>query len=282
VQSLSILVTGCSSGIGRATAVEASRRGHRVLATARDRSSLAELEGLPGLATARLDVTDARAAADAVASAVAAAGRLDALVNNAGVAQYGAVEEVAAEAWRAQFEVNVFGAVAMIRAALPAMREAGGGTVVNVSSVAGQIPIPFAAPYCSSKHALEAISDCLRLAVEAFGVRVVVVVSGPIATNYAARARASVEPLLRRPGPYAEIYRHAERAMDGEFQAGRLPPEAVAKVIVDAIEAPRPKTRYRVTRMAKTLIPLKRLLTDRALDRQMRKALGVRRPEVRR
>jgi len=233
--SHAILVTGCSSGIGRATAVEASRRGHRVHATARDASSLEGIAGLPGVSVGVLDVTDPASVAAAVASAVAAMGRLDALVNNAGVAQYGAVEEVSANEWQDQFAVNVFGALEAIRAVLPAMRAAGGGTIVNVSSVGGRIAIPFAAPYCSSKHALEAISDCLRIEVEGFGVRVVVVEPGPIETQYAAKARASVEPKLRKPGPYADIYRHAEKAMDGEFQAGRLPPEEVAKVIVVAI-----------------------------------------------
>lgn len=273
-----ILVTGCSSGIGRATAVEASQRGHRVHATARDAASLAGIAALPGISVGALDVTDPASVDAAVRAAVAAMGRLDAVVNNAGVAHYGAVEQVGAADWRTQYAVNVFGAVDVIRASLPALRDAGGGTIVNVSSVGGRIAIPFAAPYCSSKHALEAISDCLRLEVEGFGVRVVVVEPGPIETEYAAKARATVEPLLKKPGPYAEIYKHAERAMDGEFQAGRLPPDAVARVIVGAIESPRPKTRYQVTRMAKTLIPLKRLLSDRTMDRQMRRALGVKAP----
>ena len=277
-----ILVTGCSTGIGRATAVEASRRGHRVLATARHAGSLAGLQALPGISLADLDVTDADSIAGAVRAAVEAMGRVDAVVNNAGVAHYGAVEEVPPDSWREQFAVNVFGAIEVVRAALPFLRQAGGGTIVNVSSVAGRIAIPFAAPYCSSKHALEAISDCLRLEVEGFGVRVVVVEPGPIETAYAEKARATVRPLLGKPGPYSEIYRHAERAMDGEFQAGRRPPEAVARVILDAIESPRPKTRYRITRMAKTLIPLKRVLSDRALDRQMRRALGVKPPHRRR
>jgi NAD(P)-dependent dehydrogenase (short-subunit alcohol dehydrogenase family) len=277
-----ILVTGCSTGIGRATAVEASKRGHRVLATARNAASLAGLDTLPGISLADLDVTDPVSVAGAVRAAVEAMGRLDAVVNNAGVAHYGAVEEVPPASWREQFAVNVFGAIEIVRAALPFLRQAGGGTIVNVSSVAGRIAIPFAAPYCSSKHALEAISDCLRLEVEGFGVRVVVVEPGPIETAYAKKARATVQPLLDKRGPYSEIYVHAERAMDGEFQAGRLPPEAVARVILDAIESPRPKTRYRITRMAKTLIPLKRVLTDRALDRQMRRALGVKPPRRRR
>jgi short-subunit dehydrogenase len=205
-------------------------------------------------------------------------GRIDALVNNAGFGQYGAVEDVSDVDWRAQYEVNVFGAIAMVRAVLPAMRESGSGTIVNVSSVAGKIAIPFAAPYCSSKHALEAISDCLRIEVEGFGVRVVVVEPGPISTRFGARARESVSKLIARPGPYAKIYANAERAMDTDFQKGSLPPESAAKIIVHAIEAERPKTRYAVTTMARTLIPLRRLLSDRAMDRQMRKALRIRRP----
>lgn len=271
-----VLITGCSSGIGAATAVEAARRGHRVVATARRAESLSGMTTLPGIRTAVLDVTDAASIASTVEQMRATEGAIDALVNNAGYGQYGAAEDVSPEDWRAQYDVNVFGALAMIRAVLPAMRSAGAGRIVNVSSVAGKIAIPFASPYCSAKHALEAISDCLRIEVEAFGVQVVVVEPGPIDTEFGARARASVQKLIGRPGPYSKIYEQAERAMDTEFRKGSLPPEAVAKVIVDAIEAKRPKTRYTVGTMAKTFIPLRRLLSDRAMDRLMRKALGVR------
>ena len=223
----------------------------------------------------RLDVTDPASISAAIGSAAAEAGRLDALVNNAGYGQYGAVEDVPAEEWRAQFEVNVFGAVAMIRAVLPEMR-AGGGTIVNVSSVAGRIAIPFAAPYCASKHALEAISDALRVEVAPFHVRVVLVEPGPIATKFGDRARASVERFSRGPGPVFRVLPGTPSARwTRTFQAGRLPPERVARVIVDAIESPRPKTRYNITRMARTFIPLKRVLTDRMLDRQMRRSLGI-------
>jgi NAD(P)-dependent dehydrogenase (short-subunit alcohol dehydrogenase family) len=270
-----VLVTGCSTGIGRATVLEAAERGHVVFATARDPGTLADLGRRENVRALRLDVTDPASIAAAVRSVAAEAGRLDALVNNAGYGQYGAVEEVSPEEWRAQFEVNVFGSVAVIRSVLPEMRKAGGGTIVNVSSIAGKISIPFAAPYCSSKHALEAISDALRIEVAPFGVRVVVVEPGPIGTEFGARARASVERFLRGPGPYAAIYGHAEKAMNTDFAAGMLPPESVARVIVDAIESPRPKTRYKITRMARTYIPLKRVLTDRMLDRQMRRSLGI-------
>jgi NAD(P)-dependent dehydrogenase (short-subunit alcohol dehydrogenase family) len=271
-----VLITGCSSGIGRAAAIAASARGHLVFATARDPAALAGLESPGKLRALALDVTDEASIAAAMKSVTEEGGRLDALVNNAGFGQYGAVEDVSAEEWRAQYDVNVFGAIAMIRAALPALRRAGGGTIVNVSSVAGRISIPFAAPYCSSKHALEAVSDALRVEVAPFGVRVVVVQSGPIESEFGSRARAGVEPLLGRPGPYAHLYVGAERAMTGDFASGMLPAESVARVIVRAIESPRPRTRYKVTRMAKTLIPLKRFLPDRVVDWGMRRSLGIR------
>lgn len=270
-----VLITGCSSGIGRATALEAAARGHNVFATARDESSISDLSSVDRIRTLRVDVTEPDSITAAVRTVVGEAGRLDALVNNAGYGQYGAVEEVSPDEWRAQYEVNVFGAVAMIRATLPAMREAGGGTIVNVSSVGGKISIPFAAPYCSSKHALEAISDALRIEVAPFGVRVVIVEPGPIGSQFAARAMANVERFLRGPGPYASIYGHAEQAMNTDFAAGMLPPERVARVIVRAIESSWPKTRYKITTMAKTLIPLKRMMPDRMIDHEMRRKLGI-------
>ena len=270
-----ILVTGCSSGIGRATALEAALRGHRVFASARKRSDLAELERRENLEALVLDVTDAasvRAAADRV---LARAGRLDALVNNAGYGQYGASEEVTLDEWRAQFDVNLFGAIAVMQAVLPAMRAAGGGTIVNVSSVAGRVTVPFAGPYSASKHALEALSDALRVELGAFGIRVVLVEPGPIETRFGDRARSIVAPLLSRPGPYREVYTLAERAMDGEFQKGKLPAEAVGRVILDAIEARRPRARYPVGRIAHALMPLKRALPDRWFDALMRRSLGM-------
>ncbi len=270
-----VLVTGCSSGIGRATAFEAAARGHRVYATARDLNSISDLASVPGIRTLPLDVTEAASIAAAVRTAVAEEGTIDALVNNAGHGRYGAVEDVALEDWRAQFEVNVFGAIAMLSAVLPAMRAAGAGTIVNVSSVAGRIPIPFASPYCASKHALEAVSDALRVEVAGFGIRVVVIEPGPIATRFSDRAGAGVADLLGRTGAYAAVYRNAESAMRKEFQAGVLPPERVANVIVNSIESLRPKTRYAIGRMPRMMIPLRRLLTDRALDRAMRRALKM-------
>ena len=270
-----ILVTGSSSGIGRATAVEAARRGHTVFASSREREGARDLEGRDGIRTLALDVTDRDSIRSAVEATIAQAGRVDALVNNAGYGQYGAVEDVTFEQWRRQFDVNLFGAVETARAVLPAMREARRGTIVNVSSVAGKIAIPFAAPYCASKHALEAVSDALRVEVAPFGIRVVVIEAGPISTRFTERARAGVAPLVSGSGPYVAFYRGAERAMETDLQAGALPPETVARVIVDAIEADRPATRYRITRMARVLILLRRILPDRFFDRRMKKMLGL-------
>jgi len=270
-----ILITGCSSGIGRATALEAAARGHRVFASARNPETLWDLEGGGQIRPLALDVTDPASIRGAVSSVLTEAGRVDALVNNAGYGQYGAAEDVTAEEWRRQFDVNLFGAIEAARAVLPAMREKRSGTIVNVSSVAGKIAIPFAAPYCASKHALEALSDALRVEVAPFGIRVAVIEAGPIESRFGDRARAGVARMLASPGPYSAFYKSAERAMDTDFQAGKLPAGAVARVIVEAIESDDPRTRYRITRMARVLILLRRLLPDRVFDRRMKKALNL-------
>jgi NAD(P)-dependent dehydrogenase (short-subunit alcohol dehydrogenase family) len=270
-----ILVTGASSGIGRAVALEAAHRGHRVFASARKPASIEDLSSAPGVATLTLDVTEAGAAARAVGQVLAREGHLDALVSNAGYGQYGAVEDVPLEDWRRQFEVNVFGAVDAARAVLPVMRKARSGTIVFVSSVAGKISIPFAGPYCASKHALEAIADALRVEVAPFGIRVVIVEPGPIDTRFDERARSEIADLLGQPGPYSYFYPNAVRAMDTDFQMGKLPASAAARVIVDAIESKRPKTRYRLTIMARLFLPLRQLLSDRFFDRRMKKALRL-------
>lgn len=271
-----VLVTGSSSGIGRAVAFEAMRRGHRVFASARKPEDLTGFE-IPGrLTVLPLDVTDPDSVSAAVREVLKNTGRIDALVNSAGYGQYGAVEDVSIDLWRRQFDVNFFGTLLAIQGVLPAMREARSGTIVNISSVAGKIAIPFAAPYCASKHALEALSDSLRVELAPFGVRIVVVEPGPIVTRFGQTARALVLPLLSRGGgPYASFYRGAERAMDVDFQRGKRPPEVVARIVLKAIESAKPRTRYPVTAMARMYIPLRRILPDRLFDRQMKKALRL-------
>jgi len=272
-----LLITGCSSGIGRAIALEAARRGHVIFASARDRNAIRDLEA-QSIRTLQLDVQDAASCAEAVQIVRREAGRLDALVNNAGYGQYGAIEDVSIERWEQQFDVNVFGTVRMIQAALPPMREARRGTIVNMSSVAGKLSIPFAAPYCAAKHALEAISDALRVELSPFGIRVVVIEPGPIVSQFEERARREVNSLLKGKGPYSRFYGEAERAMEGDFRRGQLPAEAVARVVLKAVEARRPKIRYTLTLMSKTLIPLRRILPDRYFDWQMKKTLKLPKP----
>jgi NAD(P)-dependent dehydrogenase (short-subunit alcohol dehydrogenase family) len=271
-----VLVTGASGGIGLATAREAERRGHRVYGGTRRPEALAGLGSAAGrILPIRLDVARPGEAGRAVEEILRAEGRLDALVNNAGYAQYGAIEDVSPERWQRQFEVNLFGAIEAIRAVLPSMRKAKSGTIVNVSSVGGRVTVPFAAPYCSSKHALESISDALRVEVAPFGIRIVVIEAGPIESHFDDRALEEVGEMLRRPGPYSPLYGGAEAAMKGDFQRGKKPAEDVARVIVDAIEAARPKTRYRITSMARLLIPLRAMLPDRWLDAAFRKSLKL-------
>jgi len=269
-----VLVTGCSSGIGRATAVEAAERGHQVFASARRLEDVADLASLV-IDTLALDVTDGDSVAEAIRAIVGRAGRIDALVNNAGYGQYGAIEDVSLPEWRRQFDVNVFGALAVLQAVLPVMREARRGTIVNVSSIAGKVTIPFAGPYCASKHALEAISDALRVEVAPWKIRVVVVEPGPIATRFGERTREATARILKAPGPYSSFYANAERASEKEFQRGKRGPEVVARVIVRAIESRHPRTRYRVAPLAKILVPLKGLASDRFLDRRMKRALRL-------
>jgi NAD(P)-dependent dehydrogenase (short-subunit alcohol dehydrogenase family) len=275
-----VLITGCSSGIGRAAALEAARRGHTVFATARNRNDLADLER-GDLHTLVLDVTSGTSIRSALDAVRTKAGRLDTLVNNAGYGQYGSAEDVSLEEWRAQFEVNFFGTLEVTRAALPALRESGRGTIVMVSSVAGKVTVPFASPYCSAKHALEALSDALRVELFPFGIRVAVIEPGPTPTRFTERARSIVAPLLSRPGPYRSLYAGAERAMDSDFQKGGTSAETVARVIVDAIEAKHPRARYRVGAMAKALIPMTSVLPEKWRDWMMRRSLRIPGPDSR-
>jgi NAD(P)-dependent dehydrogenase (short-subunit alcohol dehydrogenase family) len=263
------LVTGTSTGIGRATALHLSRRGFEVLAGVR------RLEDAPpGLEPIRLDVTSPH---DIAAAAERVGGALHALVNNAGIAVNGPVELVPVDEWRRQFEVNVFGQVAVTRALLPALLNAR-GRIVNISSISGRAAWPLIGPYTASKFALEAVTDTLRREVGPLGVRVVSVEPGGIATPVWEKSRAEADrmvaempPTTRRryDGLIAGILHHAERlARDG------LQPDAIAEVVGDALTARRPRTRYVVGGQAKAQAVAARLLPDRALDLLVARSLS--------
>jgi NAD(P)-dependent dehydrogenase (short-subunit alcohol dehydrogenase family) len=264
------LVTGCSSGIGRATALALSDKGYAVYASARRPETLADLAAR-GLETLALDVTSEESMVAAVRAVEAVHGHVDVLVNNAGYALQGPVEEASLDAVRAQFETNVFGLVRLCQLVLPGMRGAGRGRIVNIGSMGGRFTFPGGGFYHASKHAVEAVSDALRLEVAPFGIQVVLVQPGPVVSSFVDSAVDSVDVT---EGPYAQftqdlVDRYRE-AYDGSASNMEITPEKVADVIVSAATSARPRPRYAVGAMAKTLITTRRLLPDVAWDAVVR------------
>jgi NAD(P)-dependent dehydrogenase (short-subunit alcohol dehydrogenase family) len=274
--SRAVLITGCSSGIGWATAGRLAKKGWTVYATARDAEAIAPL-GERGCRLLPLDVTDEGSMRRAVEEVEEAEGAVGILVNNAGYSQSGAVEEVPMEKiWR-QFETNVFGPVRLCQLVLPGMRRQGFGRIVNLSSMGGKLTFPGGGVYHATKYAVEAISDSLRFEVRGFGVEVVVIEPGLIRTGFAQTAVGSMddgaEPSDNRP--YAALAAGVARTTRESYEGGPLArlgggPEAVAGTIERAISAARPRTRYTVTPSAKLLISTRRLLPDRAWDGLLR------------
>jgi NAD(P)-dependent dehydrogenase (short-subunit alcohol dehydrogenase family) len=274
MSSRAVLITGCSSGIGAATAAHLAGKGWTVYATARQVETLAELEA-KGCRTLALDVTDEASCRAAVEAVEAAEGAVGVLVNNAGYSQSGAVESVPDERVRAQFDTNVFGLLTMCRLVLPRMREQGWGKIVNVSSMGGKLTFPGGGIYHATKHAVEALSDALRFEVRPFGVDVIVIEPGLIRTRFGDTAARGIDAGTRDSGPYGEFNRAVAESTAGVYENGPLaklggPPEAVAGAIEKAISARRPRTRYKVTPSARALITLHSVLGDKGWDRMLR------------
>ncbi|HEX2183060.1 MAG TPA: oxidoreductase [Rubrobacteraceae bacterium] len=265
--SRAVLITGCSSGIGWATAERLARRGWTVYATARDVEAIAPLEA-SGCRLLPLDVTDEDSMRAAVEEVERLEGAVGVLVNNAGYSQSGAVEEVPMEKVRRQFETNVFGLVRMCQLVLPGMRRQGFGKIVNLSSMGGRLTFPGGGFYHASKYAVEAISDALRFEVRGFGVEVIVVEPGLIRTGF---ARTAVGSMGEGDGPYAGFEAGVAQTTRENYERGPLAalgggPETVAETVELAISAARPRARYTVTPSARVLISARRLLPDRAWD----------------
>ena len=260
-----VLVTGCSSGIGRATAERLAHAGWTVYASAR---RIETLEGLAGCRTLELDVTDDASMRAAVAAIEAEHGAVGVLVNNAGYSQSGAVESVTMEAARRQFETNVFGLARLTQLVLPAMRAQGWGRIVNVSSMGGKLTFPGGGWYHASKHAVEALSDALRFEVEGFGIDVVVIQPGLIRTGFGDTAVGSIA--IDPDDPYGRFNQAVGAttagAYDGLARVLGGGPDTVAKTIERALSARRPRTRYRVTASARLILIARRLLPDRGWD----------------
>ena len=266
-----VLITGASAGIGYAAAELLLKRGCRVYAGARRVEKMRGLEYL-GAVVFRLDVTEDASLREAVERVIKAEGRLDVLVNNAGYGAHGALEDVPLGEARRQFEVNVFAPARLAQLALPHMRAAGGGTIVNISSIAGKITVPAAGWYHASKHALESLSDALRLEVSRFGVKVVLIEPGPIRTEWDDTAMVNMEK-YSGSGPYAPLVRRITEKFRAGYRSGAPGPEAVARVILKAVEARSPAARYPVPFKASLIIFLKWLLPDRVLDWAIGRAL---------
>jgi NAD(P)-dependent dehydrogenase (short-subunit alcohol dehydrogenase family) len=270
MSSKAVLITGCSSGIGHATAELLAREGWTVYATARKPETLSDLERA-GCKPLALDVTDEASMAAAVETVENAEGAVGVLINNAGYSQSGAVESVPIDQVRRQFETNVFGLVRMCQLVLPGMRGQHWGRIVNLSSMGGRLTFPGGGFYHATKYAVEAISDALRFEVRGFGVEVIIVEPGLIVTNFGETAAGSVGDA---EGPYSSFNRKVAEATDrvyrgplAKFGGG---PEVVAKTIAGALQADRPKTRYPVTPSARVMMGQRRLMPDRAWDLLMR------------
>jgi NAD(P)-dependent dehydrogenase (short-subunit alcohol dehydrogenase family) len=267
-----VLITGCSSGIGRASALRlARRRDLTVYATTRRTETLAELAAA-GCRVLPLDVTDEQSMAAAVRAVEAGSGSVGVLVNNAGYGEYGTVEETSLDRVRDQFETNVFGLARLIQLVLPGMRAAKGGRIINVSSMGGRFAFPTGAYYHASKYAVEAISDALRFEVAPFGIAVSVIEPGLIRTGFEEMARHTLSRSEVPTGPYARLTTSARDATTRNYRSRLIAaePDAVARVIERAATARRPRARYVITAAARAMIHTRRLLGARAFDAFLR------------
>ncbi|MFC9257025.1 oxidoreductase [Amycolatopsis thailandensis] len=258
------LVTGASSGIGHATALELSRAGHTVYGAARRVEKMDDLRAAGGRAL-KMDARDQGDLRRAVDTVLEEQGRIDVLVNNAGTVLHGAIEDVPLDSARDQLEVNLLAPARLVQLVLPAMRERRSGMIVNVSSIGGEIALPFGAWYYASKHALEAFSDTLRMEVEPFGIDVVIIQPGIIKTEFEDRTSAQLREISGGGayGAMAEaMARHGETGLsDGSD------PAVVVEAIRAAIESDHPETRYAVGHLAEKLLELNRTLPDREFDK---------------
>jgi NAD(P)-dependent dehydrogenase (short-subunit alcohol dehydrogenase family) len=268
--SRAVLITGCSTGIGRATAEHLAAKGHTVYATARRPEAIADLES-KGCRTLALDVTDEASMQAAVDTVVGEHGAVGVLVNNAGYSQSGALETLPMDAVRRQFETNVFGLLRMCQLALPGMRAQRWGRIINISSMGANFVFPGGGVYHATKFSVDALSDALRWEVKGFGVEVTIVQPGLIVTNFGDTAAASVTD-GEGDGPYADFNASVAKSTDEIYKKGPARklgggPETVAKAIEKAID--HPKIRVRVTPSAHLLITQRRLMTQGMWDRML-------------
>ncbi len=271
-----VLVTGCSTGIGRAVVEDLLRQGHTVWATARRPDTLSDLADRGAHVTA-LDVTDEASMSSAVAEVEAAHGAVGTLVNNAGYGEYGAVEEVDMDKVRAMFETNVFGLARMCQLVLPGMRRAGKGRIINIGSMGGRFTFPLGGYYHATKYAVEALTDALRMEVKAFGVDVALVEPGVTRSSFVEKTSDSDGMVGEPDSPYAAVRASVARS-NNEAYTNRMmsaSAESVAQVVVSAVAADRPRPRYLLTPAAKVMAATHTVAGDRVWDRLMARQFGL-------
>jgi NAD(P)-dependent dehydrogenase (short-subunit alcohol dehydrogenase family) len=276
------LITGGTDGLGRAAAVMLAERGYQVFAGGRNAERIAALQQfaqqrkLP-LTAMELDVCEDDSVERAISEIEKSAGTVEVLVNNAGIAIAAVVEEITLADLHKQFETNFFGLVRMSQRVLPGMRRKLSGRIINMSSIAGKLSSPLFGPYSSSKHAVEAVSDAMRLEVYPFGIQVVLIEPGyiPTSMNRNAGELSSAYAKGAEQSPYKSVYQGFLKSWGKTSKSSHYTPEDCARVVVRAIEDDPPRARYPVTREAKLGILFRRLLSDRAMDRQIRKTMGI-------
>jgi NAD(P)-dependent dehydrogenase (short-subunit alcohol dehydrogenase family) len=276
----SVLITGATDGLGRALALLLAQRGYRVFAAGRSPEKLAQLENLARekqfpLASIALDVCSDESVERALNHVLGKVGDLDVLVNNAGVNYTAAVEDLSMQDWRAQFETNFFGVLRVTRAVLPHMRERRSGRILMLSSLSALVTPPTQGAYSSSKHALEGLSNALRMELYPFGIDVVLIEPGYIITGIQKAAAELSKPYMQKTGPYAPLYARFFASVNDTRAKSRTTPEDCGRVMLHAIETPNPKPRYGVTSLSPFVKWSKRLLTDNAIDAMLRRRYRI-------
>jgi len=267
----SILITGCSSGIGLCAAETLHKRGYRVFATARKEGDVERLKTL-GLESLKLDINDSNSIKSALQEILQrTGGTLDALFNNAGYVQAGAVEDLSREAIRAQFETNVFGPLELTSQLIPIMRQQGYGRIIQNSSILGEVTLPFIGAYNASKFALEGFTHTLRQELRRSPIQVSIIAPGPILSKLRENAKSYFNrDKIKLSSVYKEAYQRIEKRYSEQTPASELrhslAPEAVVKDLIHALESKHPKTHYYTGSSAKLLSFLRRLLSERMLD----------------
>ncbi|TPN83027.1 oxidoreductase [Aquimarina algicola] len=262
-----ILITGASSGIGKETAKTLINEGHIVYAAARRLQNMKDLKEIGGLPL-QMDITEEQDIIKTVNTIIDNHKKIDILINNAGYAIYGAVEDTTISDARRQFEVNLFGLAKLTQLILPHMRNQKSGKIINISSIGGKMYTPLGAWYHATKHALEGWSDCLRLELKQFGIDVIIIEPGAIQTEF---GDVMTAPMIKRSGntAYKDLAEAIKKSTIDTYNktGGGSPSSVIAKLILKSIKARRPKTRYSAGKYAKPLLFIRKYFGDRFFDK---------------